>query len=135
MFHPFVETVKQRGKADCCIAALAMLLGRTYEDVLAAAITKKHPQPHATGMYTLRQLQATARRLGIALHLRRTWDFETSTGLMTMEKIDPTTADFAQHVVLLKFGLIFDTDGFVWEPEMFCQILKFRPVSLLVEEE
>ena len=67
MFHPFVETIKQRGKADCCIAALAMLLGRTYEDVLAAAITKKHPQPHATGMYTLRQLQATARRLGIAL--------------------------------------------------------------------
>ncbi len=134
MSLPFVELVIQRGKGDCGIAALAMLLGRPYEDVFAAAITRTCQKPHHSGMLT-RQIQAAAARLGIVLILRRSWDLESSAGLLTVEQTEPKPDEFTQHLVLLKFGLIFDTDGTVWEPETFFEQQKFRPVSLLVEED
>lgn len=134
MSLPFVELVIQRGRADCGIAALAMLIGRSYEDVFAASVTSKYRTPHLGGMCTS-QLQQLARRLGSALTLKRTWDLEASCGLLTVEKLDKQKTDFAQHLVLLKFGLIFDTDGTVWEPELYFSQQKFRPVSLLIEEE
>lgn len=134
MSLPFVELVIQRSKADCGIAVLAMLLGKAYEDVFAVAITDKHRTPHRTGMYT-RQLQEVSRRMGTRLVLRRTWDLESSTGLLAVEKVDRQPDEFAQHLVLLKFGLIFDTDGTVWEPEFYFEKQGFRPISLLAEEE
>jgi peptidase C39-like protein len=133
MSLPFVELILQRGKGDCGIAALAMLLGRSYEDVFAVAITKSLRNPHQTGMYT-RQLQAAAKRLGSKLRLKRTWDIESSVGLLTVEKVNRQADDFAQHLVLLKFGLIFDTDGTIWEPADYMEQQGFRPVSILVED-
>jgi hypothetical protein len=132
MSLPFVNLVIQRGKADCGIASLAMLLGLQYEDVFAVAITKKYPSPHHRGMYS-RQIIATAKRLGTTLTLRRTWDLESSCGLLTVEKTDKQPDEFAQHLVLLKFGLIFDTDGIVWECDDYFRQLGFRPVSIFVE--
>jgi hypothetical protein len=131
---PFVKIELQQGVADCGITALAMLLGRSYLDVLTAAITKKHPRPHQAGMHT-RQVQAVAKRLGVSLVLRRSWDLEASCGLLSVEKMGAKPDEFNFHMVLLKFGLIFDTDGTVWEPDDYFQTEKFRPVSLLVEQE
>lgn len=132
MSLPFVELILQRSTADCGITALAMLLGRPYEDVFVAAITKKYRQPHKAGMYA-RQIQELSRRLGTKLVLKRTWDLENSCGLLTVEKIDKTEQDFAQHLVLLKFGLIFDTDATCWEPDFYFEKQGFKPVSILVE--
>jgi hypothetical protein len=134
MSTPFVELILQRVKGDCGIAALAMFLGKSYEDVFAAAITKRFPRPHVGGMYT-RQLQAVAKKFGCRLVLKRAWDEETACGLLTIEKVNKQPEDFAQHLVLLKFGLIFDTDGTIWEPADYYEQQGFRPVSLLVEEE
>lgn len=133
MSLPFVELVPQQERADCGIAALAMLLGKRYLDVYAAAVTKAYPHPHTTGMYT-RQLQQVAARFGVTLALRRTWDLENDCGLLTVEKIDRQPDEYAQHLVLLKFGLVFDTDMTVWEPADYFEMQGFRPVSILVEE-
>lgn len=125
--------VLQQGKADCGIAALAMFVGKSYADVFAAAVTRRFPKPHVSGMYT-RQIIELAWRLGVALVLRRAWDLENDCGLLTVEKLNPTEDDFKQHLVLLKFGLVFDTDGTVWAPEDYFELQGFRPVSILVEE-
>lgn len=134
MSLPFVNIVLQQDKADCAIAVLAMYLGLPYHDVFAAAITPTFPAPHKKGMYS-RQIIQLAKRLNLKLTLKRTWDLETSCGLLTIEKIDKQPDEFAQHMVLLKFGLIFDTDGTVWEPADYFEQQKFRPVSIFVEEE
>ncbi len=131
---PFVNLVLQHRQGDCGIAALAMLLGQTYEDVLAASITRKHPQPHVGGMYT-RELQTVAKRLGTTLLLRRSWDLEEDCGLLTVELLKPKPGEFPQHLVLLKFGLVFDTDGIVWTPDVYFAQHNFRPISLLVEKD
>lgn len=134
MSLPFVNLQIQRGRGDCGIAALAMLLGRSYEDVFAAAVTRKYRNPHESGMYSA-QIVKAAKRLGTTLTLRRTWDLESSCGLLTVDKINKQPDDYPQHLVLLKFGLIFDTDGTVWEPELYFEQNGFRPVSIFVEEE
>lgn len=134
MSLPYVELVLQSSTADCGIAALAMLAGKRHEDVLTAAVTRKHPAPHKGGM-TTRQIVQLAARLKIRLSLRRSWDLENDVGLLTVEKVDKQPDEFAQHIVLLKWGLVFDSDGVVLEPEFFFTSQGFRPVSLLVEEE
>jgi len=135
MALPFVTLVLQRQSGDCGLAALAMLLGCSYEDVLAAAVTRRRPKPHVGGMYT-REVTYLARKLGTPLVFKRTWDFESDCGLLTVEKIKVATTDeYRQHLVLLKFGLLFDTDGTVWEPETYFAQHDFRPVSLLVIKE
>ena len=128
-----MAVVLQQGKADCGIACLAMLLGKTYLEVYAASISKKYRDPQVQGMDVAR-LKRTARRLGTKLALRRAWDAETDAGLLTVEKLAPKVDDFLQHLVVLKWGLIFDTDGTVWEPDDYYATLKYRPVSLIVEE-
>jgi hypothetical protein len=131
---PFVNLQLQRGRGDCGIAALAMLLGQSYENVFAAAVTRKYRKPHEVGMYSKQIVQA-ARRLGTRLVLRRTWDLETSCGLLTVERLNKAVDEFSQHLVLLKFGLVFDTDGTVWEPELYFEQHGFRPVSIFMEVE
>jgi hypothetical protein len=131
---PFVELLMTRGHADCGIVALAMFLNQSYENVLAAMVTKKHKAPHHGGMYT-REIVAAAKRFDVVLALRRSWDEEEDTGLLTVERLIPDPNEFRQHIVLLKFGLIFDNDGKVWEPETYYQQHEFKPVSLLVAVE
>lgn len=134
MSLPFVELVIQHSAGDCGLATLAMYLGKPYEDVLLAAVSKKAPNPHIGGMMT-RQIVRAAKRLGTRFILRRSWDIENDCGLLTVEKLERKPDEFAQHLVLLKWGLIFDTDGTVWEPDLYMTQHGFRPVSLLVEED
>lgn len=135
MSLPFVKIVSQRHKADCGIAALAMLLGTNYEDVFAAFshTRRSATDPRVYGMHT-KQIVATARRLKVELTMHRAFDLESSIGLLTVEKLDPKPDEFVQHLVLLKFGLIFDTDGIVWEPSDYFEQFGFKPVSILTEE-
>ncbi len=131
---PFVELIMTRGHADCGIVALAMFLQQSYENVLAAMVTKRHRTPHHHGLLT-REIVAAAKRFDVTLVLKRAWDTEEDTGLLTVERIKLDPKEFAQHIVLLKFGLIFDNDGKVWEPETYYKQHKFKPVSLLVAVE
>jgi len=131
---PFVDMQVTRGRGDCGVCVLAMLLGREYNDVLVALVTKDHKRPHHDGLMT-RQIITGAKKLGVALRLLRTWDMEEAIGLLTVEKLHKKPEDFAQHLVLLKWGLIFDYDGQVWEPETYFVQHDFKPLTLLVAED
>ena len=131
---PFVDIEMTRNQGDCGIVALAMFLGQKYNDVLCACVTKAHPRPHWNGLMT-REIVACAKKFGVQLRLLRTWDMEEACGLLTVERLNPTPDSFVQHLVLLKFGLVFDTDGQVWEPDVYFAQHDFKPMTLLVPAE
>ena len=127
---PVITIVVQRAEADCGIVVLAMYLGRTYEDVLVAA-AQLDTKIHKRGMW-VRQIEATALALGVKLRRRHQWDIDTSEGILSLNS---TTMRREAHVVVLKNGLIFDTDGSVWEPDVFFATARFKPTILLERDE
>jgi hypothetical protein len=127
---PMVRIVTQRSEGDCGICALAMFLEMSYEDVFAAAVTETHSRRlHHSGMYS-RQIKGTAAALGVRLRQRRKWDMETDTGLVILWFNRQSS-----HVALLKCGLIFDTDGTVWEPDAYCIAFNAVPKALYVVDD
>jgi hypothetical protein len=121
-----LRMVEQRHPADCCAAALAMLLGVSYEEALVAT---SHVEPGVlvAGMY-LNQVQRAAKFLGVKLRRTRKYDLETDTGILNV--MDDDEFD---HVVVLRYGLFFNTDLTVWEPDVYLRTRKARPGTLLVE--
>ena len=125
---PVVKLQVQRAPGDCAICALSMLLGLPYEDVFGAAVkTTGGSRVHHAGMLT-RDMKRTAKKLGVALTLRRAIDLDTDEGVLSLHGEEHC------HAVLLKAGLIFDGDGTVWEPETYFAATGYRPLSLLVRD-
>jgi ABC-type bacteriocin/lantibiotic exporter with double-glycine peptidase domain len=133
MMLPYVELVLQQNPSDCGIAALAMLLGRKYGDVFAAAISASNPTPHLEGM-SIFCIKRAAKKLGTTLRLTTHWDLETSCGILKMKYLKKRKGA-RYHVLLLKFGLLFDTDGTVWEPDVYFHTFHFTPVSIFTVQE
>ncbi len=100
-----------------------MLLGVCYEDALLALRA-----PHVvTRGVMVRQVIAAARRLGRPLRFCRTFDLETDTGILGVKSKMWTN----EHLVVLKDGLIFDTDQTVWEADIFLSCYEAKAMSLL----
>lgn len=131
---PIVQIQVQRAEGDCAIVALSMYLGKGYEDVLAAAVTETGRRAHRSGLFT-RDMKRTAKRLGSTLTLRRTVDLDTACGVLALRKTTEQEKHEEEHAVMLRAGLIFDTDGTVWEPETFLQHYKYRVLSLLAKAD
>lgn len=108
---PVFFVIQQRGSGDCTIAALAILLGSTYEDVLEAAgqVARK---PHRRGMWTT-QIIKVAAALGATLVRKQKFNLEEDAGILCVGGVVP-------HVVVLRDGLLIDpADGCVWlEPQI-----------------
>lgn len=105
-----------------------MLLGLTYENVLVA-VAQDNPNVCAEGMY-LRDFRRAAKRLGYRLTSRKTYDLETDTGLLRVD-----AKKWAQaHVVVLREGLIIDTDGTLFDADVYLAAKKAKPGYLLVAE-
>lgn len=132
---PIVQIQVQRAGGDCAIVSLSMYLGRNYEDVLAAAVSQTGRRAHRSGLFT-RDMKGVAKRLGSALVLRRVFDLETACGILALRKAT-TVGEHSEeeHAVLLRAGLIFDTDGTVWELDTFLQHYKYRVLSLLTRKD
>jgi ABC-type bacteriocin/lantibiotic exporter with double-glycine peptidase domain len=125
---PIIRIVFQRAAADCGVACLAMLLGLTYENVLVA-VAQDNPDVCAEGMY-LRDFRRAARRLGYRLSARRVYDLDADTGLLRVDAKKWSQA----HVVVLREGLIIDTDGTLFDADVYLASKKARPGYLLVAE-
>lgn len=129
--HPFVNMTLQQTKSDCGLATFAMLVGMNYPDVLAAAVNKDRPTPHKGGL-NISELTTLAAKFGYVLQLRIHFDLDEECGLLTVERVKRKRTEHLQHMVLLKWGLVFDTDGVVWEPDVYFSQHGFKPMSLLV---
>lgn len=121
---PVMQVVIQRHQNDCAVACMAMLLGLSYEAVLVAFRHNVIVQGAST-----RHIQHAAKRLGSKLQWRRYYSVdENDTGLLAMD----SDKWHMQHLVVLKDGLIFDTDASVWDQDVYLATHKARTLSLLV---
>ena len=110
---PFLSVIPQRHAMDCGVCCLAMLLGVSYETALIAT---RMPSAMTTGMTTA-QIKATAKRLGKPLKTKRTFDLDSDTGILCVRSA--TKWGGLEHVVVLKDGLIVDTDASLWDADVF----------------
>lgn len=108
--QPLVVVVPQRHQADCGAAALSMFLSASYEEVLLAL---NKPSMLRGGVW-LTDLIRAARCFDVRLKKKPVWDAEQDDGIAQVrQRRGP------YHVVLVRAGLIFDTDCSVWEPDDF----------------
>ena len=105
---------------DCGVACLAMLLSVSYEDALLA-------MGRYTGAY-IREVKAAAKRLKKPLRFTRKFDLENDTGILAVKSEKWRT----DHLVVLKDGLIVDTDGSIWDHDVFMSANVATGLSLLV---
>ena len=125
-----LRMVPQRTEGDCTIVALAMFLGENYEDVLAMAAASQDFQVHHDGMYN-RQVKQVAECFGVHLVEKHKWDEEEADGILSLK--NPKT--HACHVVVLRYGLIFDGDLGVWEPSVYYQHTGYKAWGILIRKE
>lgn len=123
MNQPFLSVVPQRHQMDCAVACLAMLLNVSYE--LSLLAFRKHEQ------IIVRDIQTAARRLGVRLQFTRKFDLDTDTGILGVRS---PKWDY-EHLVVLKDGLIFDTDATVWDADVFLAAYDAKALSLLTVRE
>lgn len=121
---PFLQVVPQRHSSDCAIACLAMLLGVTYEASLLAFGSELH-----NGAQT-RAIKRAARKLGRVLRWSRRFDLETDTGLLSVRSAKWS----GDHMVVLKEGLVVDTDASLWEADVYMSAYEATAMSLLTLE-
>lgn len=129
---PYLQVVTQRHKTDCGVACLAMLVGKSYEEVVMAF----HDRVLTHGS-TNRQVMAASRRLGYPLKWARAIDLETDIGILMVQGIYQKGKKPLRmcHLVLLKEGMIFDTDGTAWDVEAYVAAFKVKVLSLITRRD
>lgn len=126
-----VRVIKQREDSDCSVAVLAMLAGISYEDALRVACGVDD-EGATDGLY-ITQLIAAAADLEITLKRRRSFNINTDSGILYL--IDKKN-DFNRHVVILKKGVIIDTNDTIWfDPAKFLKFHNYKATMLLKEVE
>ena len=124
---PFLKVIPQRHAGDCTVACLAMLLGVSYEASLLAFASANIM---TSGTYILHVI-AAALQLKRILKDRRKFDLENDTGMLV---VDSDTWK-VHHVVILKDGLIIDTDSTIWDADIYLSIHKAKGTHLLTLED
>ena len=129
---PLYTFEKQRAEGDCGIACLAMFIGRSYEDVLAAASAAEFDmQLHRRGVY-LTQLVRIADHFGVTLKRQKMFQPDEASGLLSVVL---RSAAFAcpDHTVVLHEGLIFELAyQQIWDYEDFVKDYRAKVGPLLV---
>lgn len=129
MDSPILKIELQRTPMDCGIAVLAMLLGHSYEEVLMAAGACA-PTLLTTGMYW-KQLRTVAKKLGFTSKLTSKIDLEEDAGALNIS----SERWHNDHLVVLKQGLIVDTDGSLWDVDVFMSAYAATPGRLMTFEK
>ncbi len=120
---PFLQIVPQRHKTDCAVACLAMLLGVPYEKALLAVRVERV----LTHGVMVRQVLHAAKRLGKPLQFHRKFDLEADTGILGVR----AESWPLEHLVVLREGVIVDTDSMLWDAPDFLDFYDAKAISLL----
>lgn len=122
-----LKPIIQVKAADCGIAAIAMLLGKSYEEVSNAAV-KLFPRPHKAGLWTsemLRLARALKRTL-VRVPVARLED--DTTGILIVRQRDGTS-----HAVVSFQGVIVDpASGMLFDRDTYLSTTKYRLRALLL---
>lgn len=95
--------VPQRELADCAIAAMAMLSGRSYEDVLREVVLADPKDRGRTGLSD-HQIRKVMKALGVPVRHRARIDYDEDYGLLRLH----------DHMCVLRNGLIVENDT-LWD--------------------
>ncbi len=130
----FFEPMVQKESGDCGISCLAMLLGKSYQEIIQYAPVNAHKK----GM-SMQAIRDTAAKLGTPLRLRRKIDLKEDIGILGLLP-DPTHNGKTrrdEHVALLIEGHIYDTYvGRLWlDVDTYLQVERYRLGSLLTRED
>ncbi len=125
---PLVSMCPQRHMADCGVATLAMFLDVTYEDALLA-LGGEIPNVIRRGVW-FPELQRAAARLGVTTKFKRRPDLELDEGILNIKH-----RDGSQHVVVLREGVLFDTDLTVWRIDDYCAAKRATTGALMIRED
>lgn len=123
--------INQRGKHDCGVAALATLLGRTYEEILISA-GRISPNVLKKGLYSS-DLVRIAAEFNTSLSRKvQKIDLDEHSGILGLRY--PTKRE---HFVYLTNGLVFDPqdENVVWDAYLYVKKFKIKVVDLLEEAE
>jgi len=115
MEAPILRVITQRHQSDCSVACLAMVCGVSYENALVA-VAGDAPDVCVTGVYT-QHLRNAARRLGFRLRTQRRVYLDSDTGILNVRRDDWEHT----HLVVLKSGLIVDTDATIWDADVYVE--------------
>lgn len=126
-----VRVIPQREDGDCAVACLAMLTGSTYEDALRV-VCGVDDEGASDGLY-IAQLLVAAEELGSTLRRKRRFDLSKDTGILYLVH---KKKDEDRHVVILRQGVIIDTNNNVWfDPDKYLKFYSYKPTMLLEEFE
>lgn len=118
--------IPQREENDCAVACLAMIACISYEHALRVVCDIDDTKA-ISGLY-ITQLIAAAGALGVRLKKQRKFDLESDSGILYLVNGDD------RHVVILKGGMVIDTNQNVWsDAEAYCIHYSYEPRLLLVE--
>jgi len=106
-----------------------MFLGVTYEDALLAFEDGSHVIRHGVWFP---DLQRAAEKLGATMVVKRRPDIELDEGILKIE-FKNRRAD--THVVVLRGGMLFDTDLSAWKPEDYCAAKRAKTGALLIRKD
>jgi hypothetical protein len=100
-----------------------MILGKSYEDALLAFDYNVMREGA-----TIRQVKAAGKYLGSKIvWSRKLGDLEVETGILCV-----TSPKWpSDHLVVLKDGMIVDTDATVWDQDVYMAAYEATPISIM----
>jgi hypothetical protein len=121
MPSPLLTMIAQRHEGDCVAAALSMLISVSYEEALLAL---DDPAVLSSGAW-LTQIVRAADKFGVTLKQRNRWKPETHEGIARVR-----TKSHA-HAVVVRRGLVFNTDHKIWVPDEYLSHYRAKFGALL----
>ncbi len=122
-----IQPIRQVSEGDCALCSLAMILGKSYQEVSAAAssfIVKPHKNGLGTG-----EIKKIALKLGAKLTSTKTkgLPLDEETGIFLVR-----FPDKIEHAVVLFQGVIYDPyDGLLYDSTTYLSSKNAHPLNLL----
>lgn len=135
-----IEPVMMKQGSDCGVASLAMLLGKTYSEVLAAVPKRYRKDVNNGEGLSQRQLTNIAKRLGFVTRWEHNGDLSETVGVLDVHR--PKTeldqdGEWEGHFLILAKGALYNpADGVIWtDIASFFNSRRWRPKGVLVRVE
>lgn len=123
---PLFRLHKQRHDADCAVASVAMALNLSYEAVLVVA-SRIAPKVLTRGLFSVEMILIAA-DFGRVLMKKLKVDTDTDTGVLVVR------VSWGEHAVFLTNGLVFETNGDIWDAEQYVKANSAKVLHLLEEK-
>lgn len=137
-----IEPTMMKNSADCGIACLSMLLGKSYGEVTAVLPKRRRAVITANEGLDLRQMKMLATRLGWRLrYIHTQTEFHAdSVGILSLWRpiaADKPTGNREGHYVIYAKETIYNpAEGLWWmDPESFFKTRRWVVEGILVRED